>query len=163
MVGEEPLCSGSCLVKSAAGRAPWTRGLHEGTEETRRLWWCERIQTIWVERDWARHWREAVAGGAEYGQEGRIWRGLLGQGSVNGDQSKDLNDCLASCGILRNSSLAGKCHPPPAMVQVYNLLLLLVSLLSRESEAYLVSKGYDPADTQGVSLMLQEEFSEISF
>lgn len=104
-----------------------------------------------------------MAGNAEYGQEGQIWRGLSGQGAVNRDECKDLNHCLAPCGILRNSPLAGKCHPLPAMAQVYNLLLLLVSLLSQESEAYLVSKDYDLANTQGVSLMLLEEFSEISF
>lgn len=49
-----------------------------------------------------------------------------------------MNPCLVSCGSLRNFLLAGKCHLPPVTVQVDNLLRLLVSLLTQESEAYLV-------------------------
>lgn len=33
----EPLCSGSCSVKSGAGRGPWTGGLHECIGEARWL------------------------------------------------------------------------------------------------------------------------------
>lgn len=74
--------------------------------------------------------------------------------------SRELNHCLAPCGIPRNFLPAGKCHLPPAMVlwktscPVDDLLLLLVSLLTQES---------DPADKKWACLLLQKEFSKVSF
>lgn len=83
-----------------------------------------------------------MAGGAEYRQKGHDWRGELGQGAVNRKMSlsRDLNHCLAPCGIPNNFLPAGQRHLPPVMLQwttsspVDNLLLLLISL-TQESDA----------------------------